>query len=43
MQWQYEFGVFHLIPLGVFVLSLAAGTVLALCRAGAKRLFAKKE
>lgn len=42
MQWQYEFGVFHLIPLGVFVLSLAAGTVLALGRAGFKKLSAKK-
>lgn len=42
MQWQYEFGVFHLIPLGVFALSLAAGTALALGRAGLRRLAARK-
>lgn len=42
MQWQFEFGVFHLIPLGVFALSLAAGTVLALGRAGVRGLLSGK-
>lgn len=38
MQWQYEFGVFHLIPMGVFALSLAAGAALALVRSWIKKL-----
>ena len=42
MQWQYEFGIFHLIPLGVFALSLTAGAVLALGRAGVRKLLSKR-
>lgn len=42
MQWQYEPGIFHLIPLGVFAASLAVGAVLALGRAGVRKLLAGK-
>ena len=42
MQWQYEFGIYHLIPLGVFALSLAVGAVLALGRAGVRKLLSKR-
>lgn len=42
IPWKYEFGVFHLIPLGVFLLSLIAGALLAFGRLGVKKLLPKK-
>lgn len=42
LPWQYEPGVFHLIPLGVFAVSVAMGSAMALARIGIKRLIARK-
>lgn len=41
LPWQYEFGVYHLIPLGVFILSVLAATLLAFARKGVRRLWAR--
>lgn len=39
--WQFEFGVYHMIPLLVFVISMAAALLIAFARIGAKKLLAK--
>jgi len=37
LPWQYEFGVFHLIPIGVFLASLLIGVAVALFKTGCIR------
>lgn len=39
LPWQYEFGIFHLIPLAVFLASILIGTAGALALMGLKRLW----
>lgn len=39
MQWQYEFGIYHLIPIAVFLVSVLAGAAGALALMGLKHLW----
>lgn len=40
--WQYEFGLFHLIPPAVLLITAAAGSLPALCAMAGRKLFSKK-
>ncbi len=42
-QWQFEFGIYHMIPAITFAISLAIAAGTALVRIGVKKLFEKKK